>query len=305
LGTDQSLLLCNHRGNVDWLVGIFLSDFGGGIGSCKAMLKRELLAVPFIGFIWWACDFIALRRNWSSDAKTLEQGYKQQHIHKELGVPYTLCIFPEGTRMTPKKLEDSQAFARQRGIREPTNVLCPRTKGVWSAVNGLQLDVIFDATVVAKTGAEANVITLAQGKPVEMHIHLDVIPAGEVPRGEEEIGKWLFQRWEAKDKLLTTFLKEGTFEGSSATDGGSSKGQLVVREVCARDSVYHAMLATVLWWWTCVASFAYWCVHNGRMRLMFGVGFGFLVVVGLLGVVLYLVHFKKSDPKDAKKKKQH
>merc|ERR1711971_182834 len=119
-----------------------------------------------------------------------------------------------GTRMTPKKLEDSQAFAKQRGIKVPTNVLCPRTKGVWSAVNGLKLDVIFDATVVAKTGADANLITLAQCKPLEMHIHLDVIAADEVPRGEEELSKWLFQRWEVKDDLLTTFLKEGTFKGS-------------------------------------------------------------------------------------------
>merc|ERR1712039_861251 len=103
------------------------------------MGKSSLFVVPFIGFLWWASDFIGLSRNWKSDESKLKRSYALQHMYHAMGVPYVLKVFPEGTRWSQKKLEDSQAFARSRGWPELQHLLCPRTKGIWSGFSFLSL----------------------------------------------------------------------------------------------------------------------------------------------------------------------
>ncbi|CAJ1406329.1 unnamed protein product, partial [Effrenium voratum] len=62
IGFNQSLIMSNHRGDLDWLIGLMVEDNGGGLGCCKAIVKRELIFLPFFGFSWWAADFICINR---------------------------------------------------------------------------------------------------------------------------------------------------------------------------------------------------------------------------------------------------
>ena len=39
-----------------------MEDNGGGLGCCKAIVKRELIFLPMFGFSWWAADFICINR---------------------------------------------------------------------------------------------------------------------------------------------------------------------------------------------------------------------------------------------------
>mmetsp|Transcript_9508 Transcript_9508/g.33686 ORF Transcript_9508/g.33686 Transcript_9508/m.33686 type:complete len:383 (+) Transcript_9508:82-1230(+) len=287
IGHDQSTILVNHRGDLDWLVGLMILDAGGGLGCCKAMIKRELLMVPFFGFVWWAVDFVCLRRNWASDAKTLEESYKSQHAYRENQVPYSLTVFPEGTRLTQKKLEESQEFAKSRGLSVLKHVLCPRTKGLWSAVNGLRLDSIFDATV-APMGAAGNILTLAQAQPCELHIHIERVEPASVPKEEELLSKWLYGRWETKEKRLESFLAKGklALEGEAASAGVPLK---------VRSSAAGTTLGAVIWWLLCTLGFVRWCLRNGRYGLLGFSSVGFLLLVVAMGAAVHAVHFTKSS----------
>ena len=48
---------------------------------------------------------------------------------------------------------------------------------------------------------------------VNVHIYITRISMKEVPRGEEEMGKWLYGLYEKKDKLMAHWKQHGTFPG--------------------------------------------------------------------------------------------
>eukprot|EP00931_Biecheleriopsis_adriatica_P036892 TRINITY_DN21196_c0_g2_i1.p1 TRINITY_DN21196_c0_g2~~TRINITY_DN21196_c0_g2_i1.p1 ORF type:complete len:391 (-),score=78.39 TRINITY_DN21196_c0_g2_i1:57-1202(-) len=287
IGSNQSMICSNHRGDLDWLVGLLVQDNGGGLGSCKAIVKRSLLYVPFFGVSWWSADFICISRNWKSDSARLDAGYKRQHEYRQWAIPYCLTIFPEGTRLTAEKLKESQEFCKSRGLPRLENALCPRVKGMWSAINGLQLDTVYDTTIVAgEAAAHANMLTLAQGKAAEIHVHMRRVDPKEIPREEEGLNAWLMKRWEEKDARLARFQADGHLGG----DAGSSRRKTLLVRPAAR----LGLLGAVLWWLFCVTLFAYWCVSRGHQLLLAGALGGTILMVALLGFILQQVHFKKS-----------
>jgi len=296
IGHDQAIILSNHRGDVDWLVGLQILDAGGGLGACKAIIKRSLLAVPLFGFLWWCVDFVSVRRNWQQDSKALEEGYKAQHAYRSCQVPYSLSIFPEGTRLTPKKLLDSQAFAKSRGLSEFEHVLCPRTKGVWSAVNGLKLDAIYDATVAPAGGA--NMMTLACARPAELRVYFERLEPKSVPRDEESLNSWLFQRWEVKEERLRNLAKG---EGLCC----ASEAPLISRTLPVRSEAFSAVVGTFLWWLVCTAVFVTWCIQSGHHWMLGVAALGTVLLMALCFLVLQTVHFSKGKTpaeREARKK---
>jgi len=287
-GRDQSVIIVNHRGDLDWLVGLLCLDAFGGVGACKAMIKSDLLLVPFFGFVWWACDFISLKRNWASDESTLKRSCANQHCYREEKVPYALTVFPEGTRITPEKLQASQEFCRKKELPVYRNLLCPRTKGLWSAVSALKLDALYDATVTPPidSGPETNMLTLARGLPCDIHIHFERILPTDIPKEEQEFALWLYHRWSVKEERLDRFLIE-----REMLVHGEEEKTLRIHPSKASSKV---MYGAIVWYFFCAFVFTIVTLRNGWYRLFFGWTFTFSGLMALLGAVLHAVHFKKS-----------
>lgn len=295
IGRDQSIILTNHSGNVDWLVGLLLLDGGGGIGCCKAIVKKSLVAVPFFGFIWWCVDFVFLKRSWKEDSAKLAEGYKSQHLYRQHGMPYCVTLMPEGTRITPKKLQESQAFAASKGLPRFEHVLCPRSKGLWSAVNGLQLDAIYDITVAEEgNGLGADMITMAKGQPTAIHLHIAKMAPKDVPLEEVALSSWLMARWGEKEALLQKFKEEGSFSSKECT----------TTQLKVTPAVRHTVIGALAWWLLCVFLFVGWCIRSGRTFLLLGAccGAGAFFAAGM--AVVYAVHFKGHTDSPSKSGKQ-
>lgn len=220
IGFDQSVILSNHRGDLDWLIGLMVEDNGGGLGCCKAIVKRELIFLPLFGFSWWAADFICINRNWQTDRRRLDAGFKRQHDYSRWAIPYTLTIFPEGTRLTEAKLVDSQEYCKSKGLPVLNHSLCPRAKGLWSAINSMRLDNVYDITVVEGADSKkANVLTLAQGTPAEFHVFIEKISPNDIPKNEEQFSAWLMERWQGKDERIARFQRDGQFIDAASFGG--------------------------------------------------------------------------------------
>ena len=82
--------------------------------------------VPAIGWGTTLSDFIFLDRNWEKDKTTITKG---MHALTSYPSPVWLLLYPEGTRMSPEKLEASQKFAEQRNLPILKHHLIPRLKG--------------------------------------------------------------------------------------------------------------------------------------------------------------------------------
>ncbi|CAK9046250.1 unnamed protein product [Durusdinium trenchii] len=42
IGFDQSLIFSNHRGDLDWLIGLMVEDNGGGLGRAPGALRSHI-----------------------------------------------------------------------------------------------------------------------------------------------------------------------------------------------------------------------------------------------------------------------
>jgi hypothetical protein len=123
-----------------------------------------------------------------------------------------LISFVEGTRSTSEKIDQSKAFAKERGLEPLDHVLVPRTKGFVASVQGLRshIDAVYDVTI----GYENGVPTLWQyikGYAPRAHLHVRRFPISDVPTEEAALSSWLHDRFREKDALLSHFYEHGSF----------------------------------------------------------------------------------------------
>jgi len=284
-GCGQSMIIMNHRGNLDWMIGLYLNDCGGGIGAAKAIVKRSLLYLPILGFVWWCSDFLCITRDWKHASQTLLEGYRRQLLYKELGVPYSLALFPEGTRITEKKLLESQDFAKQHGMPVFKHLLIPRQKGFWSSLQTLQLDAIYDITMAEKGGPKSNFMTLASGHPAEFHVHVERFNQKDIPHDQEECKKWLLERWIRKEKLLQRLEDKGNF------------GTPSVKDVPVRQAAYRTLQGAVAFYLASSSLFVYLCIRLDNIKLLMRVVQGSTGFILLIFLMVALVHLKPSSHK--------
>lgn len=82
-------------------------------------------------------------------------------------LPFWLINHVEGTRITPKKLLESQEFARQKGLPLMRETLVPRVKGFVSAVQELRdMDLVLYDTTLLFTDSRTGAIEYSNGMPV-------------------------------------------------------------------------------------------------------------------------------------------
>ncbi|KAI5383404.1 1-acyl-sn-glycerol-3-phosphate acyltransferase 2 [Lathyrus oleraceus] len=204
-GKENALLICNHRSDIDWLIGWVLAERMGCLGSIVAIMKNEIKYLPVLGWSMWFADFLFLARNWAKDEKSLKTGFEQQVRNP---VPFWLALFAEGTRFTQTKLIEAQEFARSRGMPIPKNVLVPRTKGFVTAVMHTRtfVPVIYDCTfTVSKTEPSPTMLRIFQGIPCTVKVQAKRHKMEELPETADGIAQWCKDLFVAKDALLEQY----------------------------------------------------------------------------------------------------
>lgn len=211
IGREHALVICNHRSDVDWVVGWVMAQRKGCLGGTRAVMKKSVQYLPVIGWSMWMGEYIFLSRNWSKDRAVIERGLKRLR-----GFPGALwvALFVEGTRFTPQKLKAAQEFAASAGLPVPRNTLVPRTKGFVATVDSIRsfVPVIYDMTVkVPEGGPEPTFLSLVQRKKSVIHIHVRRVFMTDLPKDEAGIADWCKQAFVEKDEMLEAHKKSATF----------------------------------------------------------------------------------------------
>ncbi|KAI9194354.1 hypothetical protein LWI28_005300 [Acer negundo] len=170
MGKEHALFICNHRSDIDWLVGWVLAQI--------------------IGWSMWFSDYVFLERNWAKDENTLKSCFKWL---EDFPRPFWLALFVEGTRFTQEKLALAQEFAASKGLPIPRNVLIPRTKGFVSAVSHMRtfVPVIYDCTVaVAKGQPPPTLLRIFRGQSSVVKVQIKRHPMQELPETADGIAQW-------------------------------------------------------------------------------------------------------------------
>ncbi|KAK4755416.1 hypothetical protein SAY87_009173 [Trapa incisa] len=228
MGKEHSLVISNHKSDIDWLVGWVLSQRSGCLGSTLAVMKKSSKFLPVIGWSMWFSEYLFLERSWAKDESTLKLGLQRL---KDYPLPFWLALFVEGTRFTQAKLLAAQQYATSNGLPVPRNVLIPRTKGFVSAVSHMRsfVPAIYDVTVaIPKTSPAPTMLRLFKGQQSVVHVHLKRHAMKDLPETEDAIAQWCRDIFVEKDALLDKHNTEDTFSGVELQATGRPLKSLLV-----------------------------------------------------------------------------
>lgn len=204
---ENAIVIANHQKDTDITALMPLAERSGMLYHMKWFAKQSLKWVPGIGWGMHFIDCIFLARNWHADAARIERTFGRLN---RLPIPFWLLSFPEGTRITPEKLERTRLYARRKGQPEPKHTLIPRTKGFTVAVLGLKrAQAVYDVTI-GYPGGIPSVWGYLGGALKEVHIQVHRFPLDTLPKSEEALSHWLLERYRIKDALLEKFTATGS-----------------------------------------------------------------------------------------------
>lgn len=194
------LLLCNHQSWVD--VPVLMHVFAGRVPFFRFMIKRSLLWLPLLGWVFKALHFPALNRGNGRrsphEPTDLERIRTSCEHYKR--VPVTLAIFPEGTRFKPEKqLKQNSPYQ---------HLLKPRSGGTSMAITAMreQLAGILDVTIDYQ-GHRPSFLDLLGGRMPPIRVHIDwlecPLPNSEDSEFQAQAVQWLNERWAHKDRQLS------------------------------------------------------------------------------------------------------
>ena len=206
------LVLANHQSWVD--IPVLQAVFNRKIPFVRFFLKSQLIWVPFLGLAWWALDFPFMKRySRETLARHPELAGRDLETTRRAcrrfrGMPISVLIFPEGTRMTPRKHEMQ---------RSPFHhLLKPKAGGVAFVLEAMgdALHTIIDVTIAYPSGKPTFADLLANRIPeVRVTVRERQIPA-ELISGDYEndrharsrVQTWINEVWRDKDEAISNSL---------------------------------------------------------------------------------------------------
>ncbi|KAH6818797.1 lysophosphatidyl acyltransferase 2 [Perilla frutescens var. frutescens] len=228
MGKEHALLICNHKSDIDWLVGWVLAQRSGCLGSSLAVMKKSSKFLPVIGWSMWFSEYLFLERSWARDENTLKSGLERL---SDFPRPFWLALFVEGTRFTQAKLVAAQEYASSTGLPVPRNVLIPRTKGFVTSISHMRsfVPAIYDATIAIPRNSPApTMLRLFKGQSSVVHVHLKRHLMRDLPETGDDVAQWCKNAFVAKDALLDKHIAENSFGEQPQDLGRPVKSLLVV-----------------------------------------------------------------------------
>eukprot|EP00755_Sulcionema_specki_P015792 Sspe_Gene.9890::Locus_3325_Transcript_3_3_Confidence_0.600_Length_3071::g.9890::m.9890/K13523/AGPAT3_4; lysophosphatidic acid acyltransferase / lysophosphatidylinositol acyltransferase len=293
-GKENVIILCNHCGDIDWLIGWVTAERHGVLGHTKSYMKSFSKFLPILGWSWWFVEYIFLVRDWSEDKAVLQRTFKSLNGFPS-DLPFWVALFAEGTRQTPQKLKESQDFCRAKGLPVLQHVMWPRTKGFVSSVQEMRekLDAIYCFTIAfPDKDKQASFPGLLQGDHNEIQMCLRRFPLSDLPKDDEGLKQFCCKVYQEKDDFLQNVVDRGTFPGKEMT----LKPRLTTR--------------AAMWFWTAVVQGGIWytalrsVVRGEYATLLFIVATFAVTGVLLMYMIRYSEAKRSSDLNALKKKKQ-
>jgi 1-acyl-sn-glycerol-3-phosphate acyltransferase len=201
---ENAIVMANHQSMIDIVLLWIWSQSIGTTGWMKWFAKDILKYIPGMGWGLLFINTILVKRDWAKDANSIQATFAKVMNGK---LPTWLAIFPEGTRMKPEKLAASQAYAAKRGMPKFNRVLVPRGKGVFSSLQGLDghIAAVYDVTIQYEEPLPSLTRFFVQGG-FTARLHMKRYDVSQIPKKERDFNQWLFERYEAKEKLLASTL---------------------------------------------------------------------------------------------------
>ncbi len=206
---ENALVFANHQQMADILAIMMVASRKGRLGDMKWFVKDALKYVPGIGWGMQFLDCLFVKRDWLSDKHRIRATFEKFLQNK---IPIWLITFVEGTRITSKKLQNSQMHCGRKGLPVLNHVMIPKTRGFTAALEGLQghLDAVYDITI-AFDGGIPKLGQIYGGYVRRIFIDVRRFPLTSLPSSEPDQAQWLKDRFVRKDRILAAYFETGCF----------------------------------------------------------------------------------------------
>jgi lysocardiolipin and lysophospholipid acyltransferase len=213
--SENALVISNHPSEADWFFSWSLGWRKKSLGNVKICLKDAFRVIPGLGWSIDNLDYPFMTRKWEFDEHLLRHSLTS-FIEDQYRLWFV--IFPEGTDFSEAKQKRSWELAEQNGWPKYKHLLAPRTKGFTVTVQTLRKHVthLYDLTIGYPNNEKPTFFTALAGRcPSVINIHIRRIPITDLPQKDEELKKWVFDKFKEKDELIDYFRKNQKFPGAS------------------------------------------------------------------------------------------
>nr|CAD2152910.1 unnamed protein product [Meloidogyne enterolobii] len=248
-----SLIIMNHRTCLDWLFfwcALWRID-PSLITTEKIVLKGEVKYLPGAGWAMAYNAFLLLDRNFLTDKARIETFVE---YYARMDRKYHLLLFPEGTDKCPRATERSNSFAKKNDLVQYEYLLHPRTLGFVFLLQKMRkekcVDYIYDVTVgYGDQIVQSETDLVLRGMcPKDVHYLIQQIPDSSLPKDDEQLEKWLKDKWAKKEKILHNFYKEKGFRRQNGWSSQFKNFQLTPKLKLLQIAVVCIWLAATYFW---------------------------------------------------------
>ena len=223
------LVVMNHTGEVDWMIGWSLIERVGLLGSVKTVIKDAVKYVPVFGWTFYFSDYIFVKRSAQTDLPLIKRACER---YMEYPHNFLMTIFPEGTRFTKEKHAQSLEFAAKKDLPQYKHHLLPRAKGLHILVTMMKRNrnsEFFYDLEFAYRGKQATTLGILSADRGKCDVYMRVFPLSDIPEEEGAFNDWLYQLFQEKDELMAYHLQHGHFPGEHLqAEQGYWRGKLTL-----------------------------------------------------------------------------
>uniref|UniRef100_A0A914MTL1 Phospholipid/glycerol acyltransferase domain-containing protein n=1 Tax=Meloidogyne incognita TaxID=6306 RepID=A0A914MTL1_MELIC len=163
----------------------------------RIALKELLRHAPGAGFGMQGLLYVFLKRDFEIDSARMARAVD---YYADMGQPYQILMFPEGTDKTAHTSAQSDRYADREGLPRLKHLLYPRTAGFVHLVQKMRqrnyLTSIYDVTVAypCKEIVQNEAEMLFRGKlSSQVHYAIRRFDQNELPKMDEELHEWLLK----------------------------------------------------------------------------------------------------------------
>lgn len=240
LGKENTIAIANHYYELDWLFFWTTMDKYKFLANCKAFAKSSIKYLPCMGWSWWFNEFTFLKRNAAKDTEII---IKSLNNFKEYVDPVIMIFYPEGTRFTPEKHENSIKYAKEHSIEPFKYHLIPRAKGFSICMKHIKGLYEYNNNLMKESGdekseknisqvitsiyniqlainedkykrSELNFLSAFKRIPIVADVYIERIPLESIDSSsDEKLNEFLLQIFREKDKLMDYHKENDKFPG--------------------------------------------------------------------------------------------
>ncbi len=171
----------------------------------KCVAKKSISSIPIFGWGLKLAEFVFLAQKWDVDKDRFKKELTSLCDYKDqTGIPLVIVLFPEGTLSESDKILVSQDYARKNRLPIFDNVLLPRFRGFREMIPIIRqkVDCIVDTTLIFDPVMPSIYDVLVGKATATVHFQTRVYEMNNIPESEEDIDKWLLDRWIEKENLV-------------------------------------------------------------------------------------------------------